>query len=74
MSKVLPTAAEFNRKANSILKELEHLINHGDWKAYNRKLNSLAKKYGDDQQVTELINQLKVKNTKDFRRRRDGEL
>jgi hypothetical protein len=71
MSKVLPTTAGFSGNARNILLQLEHLMNNGDWKAYNRKLDSLAKKYGDDPYVAELIKQLKVKNSKDFKERRD---
>ena len=66
MAKVLPTKAGFAGKAKNILMSLEHDINHGDWVSYNKKLNSLAKKYGDSPEILNMINELKVKNKKDF--------
>jgi len=74
LSKILPTPAGFSGNAKNILIQLEHLMNSGDWKGYNRKLNSLAKKYGDNPEVAELINQLKIRNRKHFRKRRDNGL
>jgi hypothetical protein len=66
MSKIRPTATEFSGNARNILWKLEHLINNGQWQEYNKKLDSLAKKHGDDPNLVQMVENLKVKNKRDF--------
>lgn len=72
MPKVVPTSSGFAGNARNILYKLEHLFNNGQWQEYNRKLDSLAKQYPDNQEVQEMIKKLKINNPKEYRARRDN--
>ena len=66
-AKVVAPGLEFNREAINILRDLERMINTGQWQKYNKKLDKLIVKYGDNPEILKIIKDLKVKNTKDFR-------
>ena len=72
MAKVIPTSSGFSGNPRNILLRLEHLINHGQWQEYNKKLDSLVKEYKDDPGAMKLLKSLKVKNREDFRLKHKG--
>lgn len=65
----MPTSSGFSGNARNILLSLEHLIHNGQWQTYNKKLDSLAKKHMDNPEIIQLITELKIKDTKDYRAR-----
>lgn len=48
---------DFDRKALSILKTLEHLRNHGQYDKYNQELSKLARRYPE---IREMVKDMKL--------------
>lgn len=48
---------EFDKKALSILKTLEHLRNHGQYNEYNKQLSKLARRYPE---IREMVKDMKI--------------